>query len=343
MNLHRTTRGEKQHIGKKWTAILSFSALLSTSLLLPPTSALAASQDYISKKTLVLEGSNIVQAPALIHNGTTYMPVFYVDLVLKQLGISTKWNGKNWYISTPSWMPDNFSDIQVGSGNNGIYVNGVLVKRVNGIAAIDPSSNAPTVFVPIFYIQQLLNDLTVEYNQGQDWDGETWDMEPLNNTTSEQPAGIIQLVEDADVDIAATTNTAKDPLDDPAKIDHILFTAGYFTTHGYTQREAGDNALNWAVYSTTNKIKNMTLDDNTLSVTTLSSSSTQMVLRVSEWDIIDYTNKTTKASNVITDWTFDKDAGSGLWLIDNIVPDESAGTSTPAATASSTGSTSTSA
>jgi|UPI0003FB750B hypothetical protein len=50
--------------------------------------------------------------------------------------------------TTPKWMQPDFSDIKVGTGTLGIYVNGKLVKRVNGIVAVDPASHKATTFMP---------------------------------------------------------------------------------------------------------------------------------------------------------------------------------------------------
>jgi hypothetical protein len=86
--------------------------------------------------------------------------------------------------TTPKWMQPDFSDIKVGTGTLGIYVNGKLVKRVNGIVAVDPASHKATTFMPIWYVMQILNDLYIQSS----WEnGTTWNMWTDNNMVDYTP------------------------------------------------------------------------------------------------------------------------------------------------------------
>jgi hypothetical protein len=137
------------------------------------TATLALSIDVIkSDEREIVWNGQILNVPAIVGNDggtqTTYMPIWYVMQLLKTMGIQSTWNGHDWNINT-SLMPD-LSNIQVGTGAASVYLNGTLVRKVNTKAQVDPSTNKPTTYMPIWYVKQILSRIGL---QGT-WNGKTW-------------------------------------------------------------------------------------------------------------------------------------------------------------------------
>lgn len=65
-----------------------------------------------------------------------------------------------------NWQPN----IRAGAGLMNVYVNGVLVQKVNGRFAADPSTEKDTTYMPIWYVEQLLNRLGFQSK----WNGTMW-------------------------------------------------------------------------------------------------------------------------------------------------------------------------
>lgn len=106
---------------------------------------------------------------------TTFAPVYYVQQAMKALGYTVKWDGTNLWVTTPANATPDLSNISVGTGNAGIYVNGTLVKKVYTQVMKDPLGGAHavnTTYVPIFYIDALLKAA----GENATWDGSGWAM-----------------------------------------------------------------------------------------------------------------------------------------------------------------------
>jgi len=99
---------------------------------------------------------------------TTYMPIWYVMQILKGYGVSSAWDGHNWRLGKDGLVP--FENVQPGVGTMHMYLNGKLVQNVTGLYAKDPNSGKPTTYMPIWYVMQLLDKLSV----GNTWNGTTW-------------------------------------------------------------------------------------------------------------------------------------------------------------------------
>jgi large repetitive protein len=97
----------------------------------------------------VLWNGSEKNVPAIVQKegtaNTTYMPIWYVMQLLKPMAIRSTWYGNNWYMTRSNTA--DLSNIQSGSGNTGIYLNGTLVQMVNTVAQDDPSTNRLTVSV----------------------------------------------------------------------------------------------------------------------------------------------------------------------------------------------------
>ncbi|WDM00885.1 putative Ig domain-containing protein [Alicyclobacillus cycloheptanicus] len=135
-------------------------------------------------RSIVWNGQ-VKNVPAVVMDGggsteTTYMPIWYVMQFLKSMGINSTWDGHNWHMTTDNVSPD-MRNIQVGSGNAHIYLNGNLVQNVDAVAKTPPGGNQATTFMPIWYVMQLLNRLNLQST----WNGTTW---TITNGTPVQPS-----------------------------------------------------------------------------------------------------------------------------------------------------------
>lgn len=100
------------------------------------------------------------------------MPIFYVKLGLEKIGFKPTWDGKNWRLTTPSSVHPDLSKLNPGKSSMHIYINGTLVQTVEGIYEKDPSSGVLTTYMPIWYVQQVLQRAGVIST----WDGKKWGM-----------------------------------------------------------------------------------------------------------------------------------------------------------------------
>jgi hypothetical protein len=103
------------------------------------------------------------------------MPIWYVMQWLKSMDIQSTWNGHQWQMTSSSQV--DLTNVQAGSGNTSIYLNGTLVQNVNTKAVVDPSSGKPTTYMPIWYVEQILNQVGLTST----WDGMTWTVTPSNS------------------------------------------------------------------------------------------------------------------------------------------------------------------
>lgn len=112
---------------------------------------------------------------------TTYMPIWYVQQAINKIfGIGESqdtWDGKNWRLSIGAVST---TSIARGYGNTTIYVNGMAIENTPSIVGIDPASGVETTFVPIWYVQQLLNRLLGLSTSQDTWNGNVspkrWDL-----------------------------------------------------------------------------------------------------------------------------------------------------------------------
>ncbi|MFD1675379.1 putative Ig domain-containing protein [Alicyclobacillus fodiniaquatilis] len=127
----------------------------------------------------VIWNGQVKNIPAIVGNDggtqTTYMPIWYVMQLLKSMGIQSTWNGHDWDMNTSSTA--DLSGIQAGTGSASIYLNRTLVQRVNSQAKVDPSTNKLTTYMPIWYVEQVLNRVGLQSN----WNGTTWSVTEQNS------------------------------------------------------------------------------------------------------------------------------------------------------------------
>ncbi|GEO24605.1 hypothetical protein AAC03nite_03900 [Alicyclobacillus acidoterrestris] len=152
---------------------------LALTPMVTPVAAAVSPQYKMEKKTIVLNGKTISHPYGFTYNNTTYMPIWYVEQGLTQLGITSSWKNNVWNLQVPSTMAVDKSNIQVGSGKISLDINGQLMHKVNGIAAVDPASGKATTFIPIWYTQQLLSRVGIT----APWDGTTWTLSAPTKVT----------------------------------------------------------------------------------------------------------------------------------------------------------------
>ncbi|WP_436664555.1 hypothetical protein ACOALA_20655 (plasmid) [Alicyclobacillus acidoterrestris] len=154
-------------------ALVTLSGTLSLTSMLQPTTALAANaQHKMQKSEIVLNGKVFSTEYTFVGGSpaTTYMPIYYVQqLINKMLGTDSSsdvWNGINhtWTITTDS-------SASTDNVDTGIIVNGKAFEKAPILVDVNPSSGQPTTFMPIWYVQQLLNQL-LNLSTGTDkWNG----------------------------------------------------------------------------------------------------------------------------------------------------------------------------
>jgi spore germination protein YaaH len=154
------------------SAAIGLTCGLACISLLMPFSVEAYSGSSQLKKSIYLNGQLMTRPYGAVYNSTTYMPIWYVMQILNHLGMQNTWDGTSWSITTPAnWNPD-LSNVATKSGAKSIVLNGTLVQKIDSRVYQDPSSNAATTYMPIWYVMQILQRVLVHSN----WDGSTWSL-----------------------------------------------------------------------------------------------------------------------------------------------------------------------
>lgn len=155
------------------TAGLAFGTMTSVAFASTTNSTLTG------QKEVSINGSAISDPYARVVDNTTYMPIWYVGQALSHIqGVTQQWDGNHhvWQITLPAnlltYLPQLTKAIPIGSGNTTITINGTPVKVVDTFAATDPVSKKPTVYMPIYYIQQILSEVGIVNT----WDGNDWNI-----------------------------------------------------------------------------------------------------------------------------------------------------------------------
>ena len=150
------------------------------------------------RTSITLNGSQVSTPYRMVANGTTYMPIYYVDTLLKSLGFTATWNGTQhtWTLSNGKSAPN--VSINGKTGNTTINVNGSNVEQnVDIIQAKDPASGVVTTFMPIWYVQQILNSMGFGTDK---WDG-----------AAKPPTWALSATGAASVTTPTVVNTSGDP------------------------------------------------------------------------------------------------------------------------------------
>jgi hypothetical protein len=150
----------------KTKTILAAALALGTAFSLSATSFAAE----FTPATISLNKHVVEHPDRFVHNGTTYMPIWYVQQTLDRLGIANHWDGDTHAWTLTVKHAENL-EISAKGGVTSIEVNGHVVERhVPTLVRKDPKSGVETTFMPIWYVQQLLNRVGIRSDV---WNGNT--------------------------------------------------------------------------------------------------------------------------------------------------------------------------
>ncbi|WDL95303.1 Ig domain-containing protein [Alicyclobacillus sp. ALC3] len=126
-------------------------------------------------RVIEVNGQVFSLSPSMVYNQTTYMPIWYVQNVLQLAGVNAAWNGNlNRWDLTVNTSSGAFAGVtpHLIFNNHGtpVYVNGVLVLHAPTVAHRDPTDGVLTTYMPIWYVQQVLQSLGITTT----WNGHTW-------------------------------------------------------------------------------------------------------------------------------------------------------------------------
>lgn len=160
----------------KWSKMgwaLSASSLVVMGTSLVPSTVADASVHTMRSTQIVLNGKTYSSPKAFTYQNTTYMPIYYVQNLLRSLGIENSWNGTSWNLLTQDKSVTLNLDAKTGTVK--ILVNGkTVIQRVTRIVDTDPYSHSPTSFIPIWYMQQVLKSMGL--NNPIPWNGTVWNI-----------------------------------------------------------------------------------------------------------------------------------------------------------------------
>ncbi|MCF8567884.1 peptidoglycan-binding protein [Alicyclobacillus tolerans] len=148
------------------------------------SSSTGSGSTTLTLKNIYNNGKLTERAYGLVSGGTTYMPIWYVMQVLQSLGIQSTWKDGHWKMTVPSSYKLDLTHLpQVHTQTSNtqladISLNGTVVAQMTSIVHVDPSSNQPTTFMPIWYVQQALKRVGI----ASTWDGVNWKMTPAAKT-----------------------------------------------------------------------------------------------------------------------------------------------------------------
>ncbi|MCL6453658.1 MAG: peptidoglycan-binding protein [Alicyclobacillus sp.] len=123
--------------------------------------------------SITLNGKLISAPQSFVWQNTTYMPIYYVQQLLKQFNILYGWDGTHWTMQVPSTYNVDLSQMPIDqqhSGDMDISINGHVFAYMKGLVEKDPASGHDTTYMPIWYVIKMLDRLQIPSN----WDGKNW-------------------------------------------------------------------------------------------------------------------------------------------------------------------------
>lgn len=118
-----------------------------------PGTAFAQSISGIGTRTIQVNGKTVYNVPGFVSDGTTYMPIWYVQQVLRRIGVQNTWNGQEWDISAASSPASAGYHAARGSDVRAIVFDGAITYKVASIVYHG------TTYMPIWYVQQVISRL----------------------------------------------------------------------------------------------------------------------------------------------------------------------------------------
>lgn len=281
---------------------------LATAIMGMLSTSASAATTSTSTKNIELNGITVNKPAGLVHDGTTYMPIYYLNQVLNKLGITlaTKWDGKTWALQTPSYMQPNMANINVGSGNVTITLNGTPIQKVNSVVAVDPASGVPTTYLPIWYLERVLSRLGVT----DDWNGTVWNLKTNLNYVGKPYDSIVQYVDTVWSNLDAKSN--------PDAIDNTLFHEGYVTSNFVTTDQQYNANHPWSTLVQQYSISKMELTLFHVNDNATQTTATKVNMLTTEVDTIFYTNGNEQYVSADNAWTLLPSSTQGMWQVDSV-------------------------
>ncbi|MFD1674866.1 YbaB/EbfC family nucleoid-associated protein [Alicyclobacillus fodiniaquatilis] len=151
---------------------------------LATTSAMAATTYSYYNTNIELNGTVVSSPKHIVSNGTSFVPVWYVDNALTSVGITGQWNGTTLNFVIPSSFNVDLSNLPAGqtlnSSNMAIAINGTVVGYAPKIVYTDPSSGQLTTYASVYYLEQAVKRLGITPG----WDGTNWTMTYSTSSTT---------------------------------------------------------------------------------------------------------------------------------------------------------------
>ncbi|MCY0887464.1 MAG: hypothetical protein OWQ59_03310, partial [Alicyclobacillaceae bacterium] len=114
---------------------------------------------------------------------TTWVPIYYLQQTLKQVGFQTTWNGTDlvfakyptkWTFHVALGNPEaNPTVAPAGQMQISLVAGGPPSMNFPKLVAKDPASGVNTTYVPIYYVDSVL---THDFGMTATWDGVDWNL-----------------------------------------------------------------------------------------------------------------------------------------------------------------------
>ncbi|MCF8563955.1 hypothetical protein LLE49_04290 [Alicyclobacillus tolerans] len=168
---HRRTRKKGLHRRSArrlqiHTLVIVLAAAVPLTIGWFPVRAQTATYAVNEQARMEVNGSDFATVPGLVHQGTTFMPIWYVMQMLKSFGIQSLWNGSQWVINsngTPEptgfSTPAGTSIKQIDFNSQNIYT---------GVSIV----YGGTTYLPVWYVMKGLTQIGVNST----WQGSVWNV-----------------------------------------------------------------------------------------------------------------------------------------------------------------------
>lgn len=131
-----------------------------------------------AQETTIALDNTVVNLPSKRVNQVTYMPIYYLQQLLKNSDVQSAWNGHDWKLSTG--MNAQVHSLRGTTGKDRLYINGTLAGSIGGRVWLDRNTGRPTTYMAVTDLQNMLRDLGWDST----FDGSTWDLTPIAHAGS---------------------------------------------------------------------------------------------------------------------------------------------------------------
>jgi hypothetical protein len=133
------------------------------------TSVTPATDFHFTQANVILNSKAVVKASRFVSKGTSYFSLYDAEVLIRDMGDQVTWNGSKGVLNVTT--PSGVSTKDLGGSGSALFeVNGKPVIKSNIIVTQPKGDKAPTTYVGIYWIQQILNQ--VNGASGVDkWDG----------------------------------------------------------------------------------------------------------------------------------------------------------------------------